>query len=136
MTWLSQIFGFFRVFQFWITIAPWEQALRVRFGKTAIPLGPGVHLRIPFTDRIFVQSCRVRPIFDTGQTITTKDGKVLTISVVVTYAITDILKLFQTVSNPEAMLLSEVQGLVAQIVSTTLSPNISPATLEAEVLKQ
>lgn len=133
MTWLSQIFGMFRTFQCWITIAPWESALRVRFGRTAVPLGPGVHWRIPFTDRIFVQAVRLRPIFDTGQTVTTKDGKVLTISFVIYYAIGDMLRMYQTVSNPESMLIGRVQGLISRIVTSTHSADLRPKTIEDAV---
>lgn len=133
MNWLSQIFGFFKAFQLWVTIAPWELALRVRLGKTAVRLGPGVHFRIPFLDRIFVQCSRVRPISDSGQTITTDDGKVLSIAVVVTYAISDMLKLYETVSNPESMLLFEVQALLSKIISSSSSAAISPLMLEEAV---
>ena len=136
MTWLSQVFGMFKTFQCWITIAPWESALRVRFGKTATQLGPGVHLRIPFTDRIFVQAVRLRPIFDTGQTVTTNDGKVLTVSFVVYYAISDMLKLYQAVSNPESMLLGLVQGFVAKIVTATNSHDLTLSAIEAAIADQ
>lgn len=135
MNWLSQIFGAFKTFQCWVTIAPWESALRVRFGKTATLIGPGVHLRIPFTDRIFVQAVRLRPIFDTGQTITTKDGKVLTVSFVVYYAIGDMLKLYLSVSNPEQLLIGLVQGIIARVVTSTRSEDLTPSLIEAEVDK-
>lgn len=133
MSWLSQLFGLFKSFQCWITIAPWEAALRVRFGKTAVRLGPGVHFRIPFTDRIFVQAVRLRPIFDTGQTVTTKDGKVLTVSFVIYYAISDMLKLYQSVSNPESLLIGQVQGQIAKTVCATRSEDLSPAWIESEI---
>lgn len=136
MNWLSQILGAFKTFQCWVTIAPWESALRVRFGKTATAIGPGVHLRIPLTDRIFVQAVRLRPIFDTGQTITSKDGKVLTVSFVVYYAIGDMLKLYLSVSNPEQLLIGMVQGVVARVVTSTRSEDLTPAVIEAAVMEQ
>jgi hypothetical protein len=42
----------------WVTVAPWERALRVRLGKRVTLLGPGVHLRIPVADRVFGDSGR------------------------------------------------------------------------------
>jgi regulator of protease activity HflC (stomatin/prohibitin superfamily) len=136
MTWLSQFFGFFKSFQCWITIAPWESALRVRVGRTAVRLGPGVHFRVPFMDRIFVQATRLRPIFDAGQTVTTKDGKVLTVACVVYYAIQDMLKMYQSVSNPESVLIGRVQGVIARVVTETISEDLTPAIIEAAVAAQ
>jgi len=133
MTWLSQIFGMFKTFQCWITIAPWESALRVRCGRSAVPLGPGVHPRVPFIDRIFVQAVRLRPIFDTGQTIATKDGRVLTVSFVIYYSIRDMLTMYQTVSNPESMLIGRVQGVISRVVTSTRSEDLTPGTIEAAV---
>lgn len=133
MTWLSQIFGFLKSFQFWIVVAPWEQALRVRLGKAADVLRPGVHLRLPFLDRIFVQSVRLRSISDSGQTMTTKDGHVLTLSVAVFYAIEDIGKLFQSVSHPESTLLFQVQGLVSEFIGKTNRSDILPSDIEKYV---
>ena len=43
-----------------VVVAPWEQALRIRWGKTATLLKGGVYLRIPFIDRIYRQSVRKR----------------------------------------------------------------------------
>jgi len=130
MNWLSQIFGFFKAFQCWIVIAPWESGLRVRLGKHATVLKPGPHVRVPFLDRIFVQSVRLRTITDSGQTMATRDGKVLTIAVAVSYAIGDIEKLYLSVSNPESTLLAQIQGMIAEIVSRTGSDAITPRIIE------
>lgn len=129
VTWLSQIFGFFREFQCWIVIAPWEQGLRVRLGKVAAVLQPGPHPRIPFFDRIFVQSVRQRTISEDGQTITTKDGKTLTLNLVVTYSIRDLAKLYMSISNPEVTLLNRIQGVIAEEVSKRVSTEITPKSL-------
>lgn len=136
MTWLSQIFGFLRVFQIWIVIAPWESGLRVRLGKSSTVLLSGSHWRIPFLDRIFVQPIRLRTISDSGQTVSTKDGKVLTVQVSVSYAISDIQKLYQTVCNPETTLLNQIQGAIASIASNTISENLTLKTVEDVAEKQ
>ena len=81
MSWLSSIFGFFRSFQCWVTVAPWEAGLRVRYGTKAFLLNPGLHWRIPFLDRIFIQPVRLRTIEPPTITLTTKDGKMLSIKI-------------------------------------------------------
>lgn len=136
MNLLSQIFGLFKAFQLWIVIAPWEAALRVRLGRDAVILSPGPHWRIPFLDRIFVQSVRLRTISDSGQTMATKDGKVLTIAVAVSYAIDDIRKLYLTVSNPESTMLLQMQGMIATVVANTDSAALSPLILEELVTRR
>lgn len=66
----------FRILQVISVLAggPWEAALRVRLGRRVVMLGPGFHLRIPFLDRTFVRSVRLRTISDSGQTVVTQDG--------------------------------------------------------------
>jgi membrane protease subunit HflK len=133
MNWLSQVFGFFRGFQFWIVIAPWESALRVRLGKNATVLNPGPHLRIPFVDRLFVQPTRLRTVSDSGQTVTTRDGKAVTLAVSIRYAIGDIRRLYQAACYPEVTLLCLVQGLLAEAVAESRSESLVPKQLEEAV---
>lgn len=54
------IFRFFRQFQIWVVVAPWEQAVRVRLGKHLSVLNAGVHLKLPFADLVYLQSVRLR----------------------------------------------------------------------------
>lgn len=134
MEWLSNLLSAaMKPLQWWIVIAPWEAALRVRLGKTADVLGPGIHLRIPFIDRIFVQSVRLRNIADSGQTMTTRDRAVVTIAVSVEYAIADIRSLYMSLANPESTMLQRVQGLVAEVVSRTDSQALHPKMLQEAV---
>jgi hypothetical protein len=97
-------------------------------------LGPGPHLRIPFIDRIFVQGVRLRTIADTAQTVTTRDGKNLTLAVVVSYAIDDIQKLYLSLTNPEVTLLNRVQGAIASVVHESESVGLSVQSLREKVL--
>ena len=136
MNWLSEFFGFFRAFQFWVIVAPWELGLRVRLGNRAQVLRPGPHWRIPFLDRIFVQSVRLRAISDSGQTVTTRDGKILTLAVAVTYHIEDIEKLYNSVSSPESTLLHQIQGIIANEVSTHDASGMTPASLESLITEK
>ncbi len=133
MNFLSSIFGFFKSFQCWVTVAPWESGLRVRYGTTAALLCPGLHWRIPFLDRIFIQPVRLRTIETPTITFTTKDGKTLSLRLAVKYQIADIKMLHMAVANPENTLLATVQGLISTCVSTTTSDQITPETLTAVI---
>lgn len=131
MTWLSQLFSAAsQPFQWWVIVAPWEQALRIRRGKTAKLLGPGMHFRIPFLDRVYRQSLRKRVVTDTGQTVTTKDGKVVTVAIAATFEVSDLLKLYGALANPEVVLLTKIQSRVTAHVAATDAADLSPTSIE------
>src|SRR5467141_2687015 len=102
MEWLATLLrAFAQPFQWWIVIAPWEQGLRVRIGKIAAELGPGIHFRIPFFDRIYVQSIRLRTIMRSNQTVSSFDGHPLALSFSIDFSITNLREMFDTLSSPE-----------------------------------
>lgn len=123
MTWLSNLFqAFGRPFKWWVVIAEWEQGLRVRLGKHSKKLQPGIHLRIPFLDRIFIQSIRMRTIGFVGTTAYTNDGKTITVSAAISFAISDVQKMYNTVSTPEQT--------ISAIVTSTLIEEIYRTDVE------
>ncbi len=136
MEWLNSILGSFKGLQFWIVIAPWEQGLRVRLGKTGAVLRPGLHFRLPWLDRIFVKPTRARTIANTGQTLTTKDGHTLTVAIAVTYSIVDIGRLYLAVTNPEETLLHQVAGKIADYVAQRDRAEVVPQDIEQAIQQQ
>lgn len=117
----------------WVTVAPWEQAIRVRLGKHVRLLGPGVHLRIPVFDRIYRQSVRMRTSSLAAQTLATRDGKALTVSLVVGYRIADLLRLYETLHHAEGTILGVVMSAVGAFVVSRTSAECSPEALAAQV---
>lgn len=63
-----------KLFQWWFTVMPWEQALRIRKGSKVTLLGAGLYFKIPFIDAVYVQTTRMRMIDTPMQTMSTKDG--------------------------------------------------------------
>lgn len=115
---LENIFaGLGNMLKWWVVIAPWEQAIRVRGGKKITTLGPGIRLRIPGLDRFFVQSTRKRYMHTPPQNVTTKDGKALTISGGTSYIVRDIGILYNTLSEAEDVIVTETQALIAAYVT-------------------
>jgi|SRR5688572_23328967 len=128
MTWLTQIIqSTWRPFIWWVVIAAWEQGVRVRMGKRIKEMGPGFHFRIPFLDRVYVQSTRVRTVTSTGLTATTKDGKTLTISLAVEYAINSTKTVYENMANPDTILRCRVEGSIVDYISRS---NIEDATAD------
>lgn len=113
----------------WFIVEPWEQAIRVRFGKHTALFGPGAHVRIPYFDRIYVQNVRRRVMALGTHTMTTRDGETITVSGSLGYKITDVLKLHQTLNDAEATVTQQVQGLVAKYVATHSANDCTPERL-------
>ena len=121
-----------RLFKWWVVVACWEQGVRVRLGKNSKRLDPGVHFRIPFLDRIYVQSTRLRVINCPTQSISTRDKNVITFGLAVRYQIQDVVKLYQTTASVEAILLYEAISKAAHLITTTDS-DLDPASLEEQI---
>lgn len=136
MNWLSQIFGFLQQFQCWITIAPWESALRIRFGKNPKLLKTGINFRLPFFDRVFIQTTRLKSVYSSGQTVTTRDGKALTVSITILYTIEDIRKLYFKLSDPDHSIMALAEGCLSNEIANTISSQLSPEVLEELVTKK
>lgn len=115
--------------RWWVVLAPWEQGIRVRLGKRITVLNAGVYLRIPMMDKIYIQSIRLRMISIHTQTLTTADGKLLTIGAAVGYSVKDILKLYQRMHFPEETLRNIVASEIAREVAQDRAEHLSPDVL-------
>jgi hypothetical protein len=123
---------FYRSLQFWVTVAPWEQALSVRLGKHVRLLQPGPHLKIPFVDQVFVQSVRLRISSSGKQTLTMADGvTTVTLSAALSYSIADIEILYRSVHHIEDTLQQMARGIIAQYVAIHEVAGCTPALIES-----
>ena len=121
------------IFRWWVIVAPWEQAVRVRAGKRVDVLGAGFHLRIPLIDRVFRQSTRRRFITVPTQTVSTSDGKAVTVSGGIGYAICDIGRLYDTLHHPEDVIQTEAQGAIARFIAARTLEACGPRAIEEHV---
>lgn len=129
-SWLSQFLqGLSQPFKWWVVVAPWEQGVRVRLGRTACLLKSGPHFRIPWLDRVYVQSVRTRALTESNITLTSRDGKTVVLSYCAAFYITDMLRLYQMLSNPETIISASVSGTVAEVI-----PNLNSSELSAAVV--
>ena len=137
MNWLTELLQNFKRLFLWFTlIQPWEQGIRVRLGKHRKLLGPGVHLAVPFIDEIFNQNIRMHVNDVEPQTLTTKDGRVLVVSLTLGYTVVDMLKLYQSVEKPADALAALTVSEVAQVVGTHSVAELTPALIEKTVLRK
>lgn len=132
---INQLIGTIaKFFEWWIIIMPWEQAIFIRAGKNPKVITNGLYFKIPFIDRIYIQPIRVRMIDLPVQTISTLDGKTITIKSVVGYSIKDILKMFNTISHPEMTIGGIVMGGISEYIRTTKLNDLSPKLVEEYLL--
>lgn len=122
-----------RLLNWWFTVQPWEQAIHVRRGKVAKVKGPGFYWQIPFVDKVFIQTTRMRMMDVPMQTMSSKDGSAITVKSVIGYSIIDVLKVYQTLYHPEVTLGSMVQSGVGQFIRENLTSAITPAGIEEYV---
>lgn len=121
------------LFQWWVVVAPWERAMRVRGGKRSKLLGPGIHLRVPMLDRIFRQSVRERAVACKSQTLGTADGKTISVTGFLLLAIEDLEKLYETLHSAEDTLRMRAVKHIPEFISTRRREEITPEKLAAYV---
>ena len=122
-----------KIFLWWVIINPWELGIRVRLGKYTKLLGPGIHFRIPGMDKVYAQNTRMEALDVPNQTLTTLDGKILTISVVVCFRIMDIELLYTNIQRVDQTIMGMVMGKVATSVTSLRSEECTPNKVERYV---
>src|SRR5690349_20949371 len=116
--WSAFIQQIVRVFTWFVVVAPWEQALRVRAGKHVRKLDGGIYLSIPFLDRIFKQSVRRRINVLHPQTLTTMDRHVVTCAGAIGYSVGDLEKLYDTLEQPNDTIENEVKAIISDFIGS------------------
>lgn len=124
MSWLQQVFQGIAQLQPMLIVCPWQQAVRVRLGARARLLGPGLHLKLPLVDRVYVQNTRLRLVNLPVQTVTTKDRKTVTLSSIVGFSVSDALQLFQELQHPEDAISNHALAGVARAIATTTAEQL------------
>lgn len=136
MNYIGQIFDFIqKLLVWWVTIMPWEKGVHVRMGKKIKVLDGGLHFRIPFIDRVYVQTIRMRVVQFPPQTVTSKDGKTITLMMNMGYTIENIVKLYQTLYHADQTLSNMMQGIIANEIYKRDLIDCIPNELEAAIQK-
>lgn len=127
---LEQIAKLFQGVKLWVVVRPWEVCIRVRLGKHTTVLQPGVHLRIPMADETIAVNTRLRIAAVPSQTITTTDGKTVTIGGSVGYKIVDPLEAMLALAQPHNTCPALVQAAISEYVADNSSSAITIPELE------
>lgn len=126
----------FNAFKIWVIIQPWEQGIRTRNGNSTKLLNKGIYFKLPYFDSVYVQESRLR-IGDTPtQTVTTKDGKTITISSAIGYSIDNIEQLYNTLYHPETTISNISSSETATYIFSKNADEINPTEIEKVVLEK
>lgn len=126
---LLQQFG--RLLIWWVTVAPWEQAIRVTCGRRVTLLSAGMHRRLPFIDEIYKQSTRLRLIDMPIQTVTTRDGQTITVGGNVGYVIRDLRALYNSLHHAEGTLRNLAAARIAEYIHGHVLEDCTPQLIQA-----
>lgn len=121
------------LFTWFVIIAPWEQGIRVRLGKHVKLLEKGVYLRLPLIDKTYRQSVRRRLGVLRAQTITTTDGKCITLSGSVGYRIVNMLLLYETLHDAADTIEAEVATKISAFIASHSLDKCLPPEIEKHV---
>ena len=127
---LALIQGTLSSVRLWVVVAPWEQGMRVRMGNRAALIQSGFHWTLPFVDRVYRVSVRVRMIADNGLTVMSKDGNAVTINLALQFSVRDALCLFNAVANPEATIAMRAATGASKYVANTPLAEITHEDVE------
>ena len=134
MTWLNQLLtNFTELFRWFFILQPWEQALRVRCGKHIRLHAGGLHFKVPYIDYIFKQNTRLRISDVPAQTITTLDGRTITLSGALQYRVADITPLFMKLHMAESTIAQESQAVLTDYIAWNEFSHCSPKDVMSHV---
>lgn len=125
-----------KMFEWWVIVMPWESAVFVRLGKKSKILNGGLYLKIPFIDRVYIQATRTRAVDFPIQTVTTIDGRPISIKVMATYSINNIEKMFRSIQHPEMILSGIVMGGISEYVRLKSAVDVNAEDTEKFVLEK
>jgi regulator of protease activity HflC (stomatin/prohibitin superfamily) len=104
----------------WAVLNEYERGVLLRFGHFKRELGPGFHWCIPFAiDHVMVDNVVTRTHTLPPQTLTTKDGRTVSVTAVITANIGNVRKALLEVENMDHALLDACSGAVGQHVAAT-----------------
>lgn len=122
-----------KAFTWWIVVMPWEQGIRVTWGRKTKLMTKGVYLKVPILHTVYVQEKRLRVVTMPIQTLSTKDGFAVTISCSVGYSISDIIKLYNTLYQPDLTIMNICAGKISEFICSRKLEECLPDAIETYV---
>ena len=115
-----------RSLQEWLTphwpiklIHTWERGALVRLGIVIRQLEPGLHVRWPIIEQVFIEDASIDVVDTVYQTVSSADGEDVTFSLSLTYRLADVAVMYRTVRDPREVIRNRVAAAAASEVLAT-----------------
>ena len=106
------------LFQFWTVVDQFEQGVILRLGKFNRIIKPGLHWLLPLgIDHAMTHEVILTARETQEQSLTTKDGKKIVISMIISYILIDIKKILLEIEEAETVLENYAYGIVSELVT-------------------
>jgi regulator of protease activity HflC (stomatin/prohibitin superfamily) len=129
---LDRLVDFFldclQAFRFWDVVDQWERAVVLRLGRYHREVGPGLVWCLPFyVDRVLAITAVTDVEKLDPQTLTTADGRAVTLRPVVTFTVVDVRRALLEVTTVRRSLEDACAGEVGRLVSKTNAEDLTEA---------
>jgi regulator of protease activity HflC (stomatin/prohibitin superfamily) len=122
LEWLAKLFDGVTP---WVVVRPWERCVRITLGRNVVILDAGFHWRVPIIHEAIIVNTRLRISSVPLQTLTTLDGKTVTIGSQIGYRITDPLAVMQALQQPENSCPALALGAITAYVRSVTAANVT-----------
>ncbi len=119
-----------------VVVMPWDRGVRVRAGKHTKILEPGWHLRIPILDVIIPVNTKLQWSSFPSQSLTTSDGKTITIAGNIGFRITDPLEVMMNLQQPSYSLAAFVQSIISSYIPVRSAEEIDKEEAEETATRE
>ena len=121
----------------WVVIDPYEAGVVIQLGTYRRTISPGIWLICPFgIDEVKYETVVRQTAYLDVQSVTSKDGKSLSVAGIVTFEITDIKKFLLEIDDGESDMTNMIYGIITETVENTDWQNIRGADFNARVLRK
>lgn len=143
---IDLLIEFLSLFQFWIVIDEYEEAVVLTLGRPrnkrflglfgSNHLKPGFHFKWPFNiDMVYAENVVPTTTNLLTQSLTTKDGVNIVVSAVVTWQIRDIKKMLLKVEEPQRALADSTYSVIANVIESCVWEEIRDDTFNQTLTK-
>jgi hypothetical protein len=122
-------------FVFWVVLDPYEAGVVIQLGTYRRTLTGGVWLICPFgIDDVKYETVVRQTAYLDVQSVTSKDGKSLSLAGIVTFIITDIRKFLLEIDDGESDMVNMIYGIITDFVEAHDWDNIRGPQFNKKVL--
>lgn len=122
-----------KLVSWWFVVLPWEQAVRVRGGSRVRLYGAGLHFKVSFLDYVWIQNTRRRASHVDAQTLSTRDGKTVTVAGSLAYRVENVMALQTSLHQAAQTLIQIAAGACSKYVITHSFGECTPEAIVAAV---